>query len=51
MANNRRNTIFQNIGSVLFGTSVSPEIQKLPPTADYSGNNILYSTNKEVTTI
>lgn len=45
MANNRKNTIFQNIGSVLFGTSVSPEIQKLPPTADYSGNNILYSTN------
>lgn len=43
----RRNTIFQNIGNVLFGSSVSPEIQKLPSTADVTTNRVLYSTNNK----
>lgn len=41
----RKHTIFQNIGNILFGSSVSPEIQKLPTTADVTTNRVLYSTN------
>lgn len=41
----KKHTIFQNLGNVIFGSSVSPDIQKLPPTADVTTNRVLYSTN------
>lgn len=41
-----RKTIFQNISNILFGNTISPQIQKLPPTAGSTvGNTVLYSTN------
>lgn len=44
----RKNTIFKNLSSALFGTSISPEIQKLPPTMDVAPTNrVLYSTNNK----
>ena len=39
----RKNTIFKNLSSALFGTSISPEIQKLPPTMNaMPTNRVLY---------
>lgn len=44
----RKNTIFKNLSSALFGTSISPEIQKLPPTMNaMPTNRVLYSTNNK----
>lgn len=41
----KRHTIFQNLGNIIFGSSVSPEMQRLPSTADVTTNRVLYSTN------
>ena len=41
----KKHTIFQNLGNIIFGSSVSPEIQRLPSTADITTNRVLYSTN------
>ena len=42
----RKNTIFQNISNILFGSSVPEQMQKLPPTGGVTNTNrVLYSTN------
>lgn len=46
----KRNTIFHNISNVLFGQSIAPEMQKLPPTGGITSTNtnrVLYSTNSK----
>lgn len=47
----KRRTIFQNLNNILFGSSISPEIQKITPTTlggTTMTNKVLYSTtNKE----